>query len=197
MEKCNVEWCGKLVYAKGLCKGHYKHLLKWGEVRRTRFTPNEILIHDNYAEIVLYTSDGQEKARAKIDLEDVENVKDKKWCISGNGYVFHSHKGRILLHQEILGAKFVDHINNDRLDNRRANLREATSSQNMMNRKPWKRSKTGFKGVIPRGGKFIAAVYPNKVQIKFGPFDTAEEAAAAYNVAALKYYGEFAYLNVV
>jgi hypothetical protein len=88
----------------------------------------------------------------------------------------------------------VDHINGDRLDNRRENLRIVTRSQNAMNRK-WNGSKP--KGVSrnynPRSLKpFTARIQFNGKPIFLGNFSTVEEAAQAYNEAAAKYFGEYA-----
>ncbi len=84
----------------------------------------------------------------------------------------------------------VDHINGDGLDNRRENLRIVTRSQNLRNRKTFKNSKSGFKGVIfnPVNGKW-------KAIINLGTFDTSEEAAKAYDEAIKKLFGPLAKPN--
>jgi HNH endonuclease/AP2 domain len=106
------------------------------------------------------------------------------------------------MHRMVLGstAEIVDHINGNGLDNRRANLRDATKSQNQQNRKrPNKNNKSGYKGVYWHGtaSKWVAAI---TVESKFhglGLYEKKEEAALAYNVAALRLYGEFAALNQI
>lgn len=105
----------------------------------------------------------------------------------------------VYLHRVILSATagvLVDHINGDGLDNRRANLRLATLSQNLMNRVST--SATGFRGVEPSYRKahpWAACLYKGKRRTRLGSFSTAEEAARAYDRAALAQYGEFAKLN--
>jgi hypothetical protein len=87
----------------------------------------------------------------------------------------------------------VDHINGNRRDNRRCNLREVTSAQNCQNRRA--ANQTGLKGVHPRGKKFFACI---RVEGKFtylGIYPTAEEAARVYDEAAHRAFGEFARLN--
>lgn len=89
----------------------------------------------------------------------------------------------------------IDHINGDPSDNRINNLRLATNSQNHMNQKP--RDGRRFKGIETRGNKFIARIVKDQVRKNLGTFNTAEEAAMAYNKAAKELFGEFARLNPV
>lgn len=91
-------------------------------------------------------------------------------------------------------AKFIDHINGDKADNRIANLREATKAQNSRNRPKTKSNTTGFKGVTfdRRKNKFKAGVMIDGKQLHLGLYPTAEEANAAYLRAAQHHFGEFA-----
>lgn len=99
------------------------------------------------------------------------------------------------LHRLILsGAKKVDHANGDGFDNRRANLREATSAQNNRNRRllPGRR----FKGVRPvKNDGFMAVVWLDNRPNYIGFFRTEMEAAIAYDAAARELFGEFARPN--
>jgi len=119
-----------------------------------------------------------------------------------------SEAGRVLLHRlimsRILGrelkrSEFVDHINGDGLDNRRENLRLATNSQNQANSGIRRNNTTGYKGVSFHKtlGKWHATIMVKGKKKHLGYFDTPEEAAEAYNDAARKYFGEFAYLNEI
>lgn len=107
----------------------------------------------------------------------------------------------VYIHRYLLNApnnKQVDHINGNTLDNRRKNLRLATASQNQANKMCY--NKYGFKGVkfsdkSRSGRKFRAIIRPNGKYISIGYFSSAKKAAIAYNVAAKKYYSEFALLN--
>jgi len=93
-----------------------------------------------------------------------------------------------------LPAKYIDHINGVRDDNRLINLREATKSQNGMNQRRRNDNSTGYKGVEYRNsqGRYRAYIYRNKKQVNLGLFDTAELAHQAYCMAAKEMYGEFA-----
>lgn len=89
----------------------------------------------------------------------------------------------------------VDHRNGNTLDNRRQNLRVATKSQNQANRGIPKNNTSGFKGVHFDGSKYRAKVVCNKQVHRLGHFDTAEQAAIAYDQKAIELFGEFAKTN--
>ncbi len=87
----------------------------------------------------------------------------------------------------------VDHRNNDGLANYRSNLRVATHEHNNLNRQFW--SKCGFKGVSKDGSRFRARIMLDGVEKLLGRFDSAVEAAIAYDAAAHELFGEFAWFN--
>ena len=87
----------------------------------------------------------------------------------------------------------IDHVNGDRADNRIANLRGATRSQNNRNTRLRKDNKIGLKGMSARpNGRYQARIRIDKKTIWLGTFDTPEEANAVYASAAIHYFGEFA-----
>jgi hypothetical protein len=107
----------------------------------------------------------------------------------------------IYLHRLILGAEkgqVVDHINGDSMDNRRSNLRFASPSLNAVN-KNTVGGVSGYRGVQRnnRGKKWRARLYVDQKALILGSYETPEEAALAYNEAALAAFGEFARLNEV
>lgn len=104
------------------------------------------------------------------------------------------------LHREIMNEPkglMVDHKNNDSLDNRRENLREATRSQNRQNVPKRKGASSRFIGVSYRKEekRWRARISCKGKRIHLGHFSDEITAAKAYDKAALKYYGEFARIN--
>lgn len=142
-----------------------------------------------------------------IDKEDWERLNHLTWCVDRNGYVVNSQKYRegarvrsrkVMLHRIITNAPRgmeVDHINHDPLDNRRCNLRIVTRQQNVVNGRGVPNSSSRYKGVTKRGEKWSAGIKINGKNIRLGCFMREEDAARAYDVAAVKAWGEFAYQN--
>ncbi len=93
-------------------------------------------------------------------------------------------------------GEVVDHINRNKLDNRRANLRICTQSQNLMNRGKTKANTSGYKGVTRYRGKWLAQIGfkdgAKRRYIHIAKFDNAIEAAQAYYAVALQIAGEYA-----
>jgi hypothetical protein len=89
--------------------------------------------------------------------------------------------------------KQIDHINTIKTDDKISNLREATNTQNQMNRKPPANS-TGFPGVKRQWNRFSASMRKNGKPFYLGSFGTPQEAAEAYRNAVREHHGEFARL---
>lgn len=112
----------------------------------------------------------------------------------------HGDQRTFKMHRVILGAPagvLVDHRNSDTLDNRRSNLRLATQAQNAQNMRPQSRSTHGLKGVHfdKITGRWRAQIKADGIRYHLGRFDSQEDAARAYDQAALEHWGEFAWLN--
>jgi len=105
------------------------------------------------------------------------------------------------MHREVIHPPdhlFVDHINHNGLDNRKANLRPATCAQNNYNSRHFRKSKSSkYRGVNwnKQRKKWFALINYNKKEKFIGAFKDEKQAAKAYDKAAKKYHGEFASLN--
>lgn len=105
---------------------------------------------------------------------------------------------KLYLHRFVTAAKsgtIIDHQNGDPLDNRRSNLRRASSAQNSANSKRPVTNGTGLKGVSKRGSKFRAFIHKAGTTHALGSFDTAKAAACRYDREAKKLFGRFAKTN--
>jgi hypothetical protein len=87
----------------------------------------------------------------------------------------------------------VDHINGNKLDNRRSNLRICTQAENQRNRGKQRNNVSGHKGVTwyARTSKWRVSIVLNKKHIHLGYFNLVSEAQKAYENAATEYHGEF------
>lgn len=139
---------------------------------------------------------------AIVDESDYEELSKHKWTLKGDGY---AHRGTprperkwILMHRQImqpLTSMQVDHINGNRLDNRRCNLRICTLAENRMNTPKQSRNTSGYKGVSlhKQSGLWVAKIRHDTV----GYYKTKLEAAIRYNELAPSYFGEYAKLNII
>ena len=148
-----------------------------------------------------------------IDDEDLERVKKRGvWQLSSHGYV---RRTEGYLHKFLMNpgkGLTVDHIDGNKMNNRKENLRICTQAENMRNVKVGRyknKSCKRFKGVCklkikkpfdriyPKGKKWRAYIVQDDKQRHLGYFVTQKEAAEKYNKAAIELFGEYAHLNEV
>ena len=138
---------------------------------------------------------------AIVDDADFEWLNRRKWFArfcKGHWYAYSGHS-QILMHRLIMNCpkgKEIDHWNNNGLDNRRANIRECSHSQNMAN-KPGRSKISKYKGLVYHklAHKWRARIRCNYRCFHLGLFDSEINAAKAYDKKAKELFGEFAYLN--
>lgn len=141
------------------------------------------------------------KGYAIVDDSDFDWLNKYRWYLNDSGYAIHkSEKETFRMHRLILDTpkgKDTDHVNGNKLDNRRENLRIATRSQNMANRHFHKDSTSKCKGVYWNKNRkqWQVKICINYKSIFLGSFDNKIEAAKVYASKAKELFGEFALLK--
>lgn len=141
---------------------------------------------------------------ALVDDEDYEWLMQWKWYAANLGRSWYAARWRrkvdgpgpvmIFMHRVILGVaqnRQADHINGNGLDNRRFNLRPATSSMNSCNRRPIRLRKDKLPiGVYPQLKRFRARFRPKGCDINLGVYDNPEDAKRAYDAACAEFMAQ-------
>ncbi len=196
--KCDI--CGREIKNKicthgyVLCNKHYNQFRKYGKFLdnnpRTIYDLNEFHVCDDVTYIDLYDKECNVIAQVIIDTEDLGKVRYTKWKLSNSGYAMNTPKfsgnNKHMTHVILGTDEFVDHINHNKLDNRKCNLRVVTKSQNAMNSK--------HNGVsVMKNGMFYAYIKKNQKMINLGHYIFEDEALWARWYAEKIIFGEFAY----
>lgn len=209
---CKIEDCsniggydkskGKHYLSLGYCEKHYRRYKRHGVAdMATRSDDRPAIVEGDIVKIPLGVE--AKYGYAIVDARDA-HIGDTKWVLSNNGYVYN---GKTLLHHAVVGhpplGKDTDHINRNKLDNRRSNLRFISRKNNTFNRGLRSNNTTGYVGVsILKNAikKRYTACYSRSINgrnktIYIGSFETAKEAAIARDKIVAKIHGEYAYLN--
>lgn len=144
-----------------------------------------------------------------VDNEDYDFIKAYgSWNLDNKGYarvskMINKIRKTIRMHRliaermeyNISTNTVVDHINRNKLDNRRCNLRVVSRSQNGANSSR-NENQVGYRGVYKNYDKWVAQISINGKVKHLGRFDSAQQAAKAYNKTAIEYFGDCAVLNL-
>lgn len=156
-----------------------------------RVNTNRYNFKDDYVEILT-----RKNQVILIDKDDFEKCKKLSWCVDNRGYANGGNKelGTVRLHRYILNPpkdKQVDHINHNKLDNRKCNLRIVTNQENQFNRIPSKNNKSGYVGVYynKECKKWCCQITLNRKCVHSELFDTKEQAIEKRKLLEEKYYG--------
>ncbi len=143
----------------------------------------------------------------RVDLVDWPEVSQYRWYavkghktfyVQSSIYIPDTQSSRkVYLHKLITDAPRTDHEDRDGLNNCRRNLRACSPSQNGQNTGVCSNNRSGFRGVYwnKKAEKWLAQIRVHPRRLSLGLFETAEDAARAYDLAARTYFGEFAYQN--
>lgn len=193
---CSLGWCDDKVLARGLCKRHYSSFFKSGGRDESKYPKihkgNIFTIKDDHVTFTM-----KKNKVCIFDLSDLDLVKKYTWHI-GKGYACTgTPDGRIDMHRLIMDfPKEVDHINGNRLDNRRKNLRRVTHQQNCWNVKKT-RGTSKYLGVswVKERRKWRAHIRIAPKNLFLGYYTNEEDAAMVRDRWVMEHRGEYGVLN--
>ena len=196
---CDV--CGSkhhVIYHNGsyYCLRHYSQIKNFGGLKDvTVFDRNEYYINDNVAHIILRNGKNQDIAEVKIDIDDIDSVIKYKWRLNTWGYAESIINDKHVLMQRFIMNEYdkcniVDHINRDKLDNRKSNLRIVDKSFNAVNTDIRLNNTSGVTGVswFKPAGLWRAYINYQGNRIELGYYKKYEDAVVARLNAENKYY---------
>lgn len=183
---CQVESCGRKHYGHGYCEKHLRRSRKNGET----VSKNIYNVGEKFYRVEIFDRNFIKVGEALVDSEDIIKIKGFKWHVHPNGYV-HNNKGTPM-HHIILDFIFdgystvVDHINGNRKDNRKSNLRLVSNGENCLNRHSLNsNNSSGYYGVCwkKESKKWCARITRDGKRVHLGYFVNKDDAAMAYDKA--------------
>lgn len=186
---CTCEFCGELFLRESGQTRRFCSTWCTGQsaLRKSRGVP----VFPEPVEGAFWVSVGPQMF-ALVDLADAPLVEGRTWTIK-HGYPATWIRGRLVtMHRILMDGPEIDHLDRDRLNNRRSNLRVATRLENVLNRGLQKNNTSGHKGVTRCGSKWKSQAGSGKSgTFKYlGVYATVEEAAAAYDAHMRATYGD-------
>lgn len=190
VEKRQCNYCGKDIFLSP-SRTHQERFFCNNDCFKKSRKTNKYIKCENYYKILVYTPKYGLK-EILIDLDDIDKAKQYHWYVQDEyataNIKENNKRNTIRLHRLILNyfdKLYIDHINHNRLDNRKCNLRIVTGSQNQQNLTP---KKNGYRGVYKSGKKFKAQIKINGKNMYLGTFDLFEKAKKARIEAEQKYF---------
>ena len=188
---------------KMYCKKHYNHIYRYDKIiNKTIYDKNDIEYdyNNNIAYIIIRDKYQNINGKAIIDIDDVDNISRYKWYLS---YGYPVTKGvdknnNIDIANVIFNNydNMYDHIDNNRLNNRKSNLRPVSSHQNAMNMGKKNTNTSGVTGVsskkVKGGIKWYSVITYNYESIWLGCYNTFDEAVVARLKGEAKYFKNYA-----
>lgn len=151
---------------------------------------------NGYCIIQLYNSNKDTIAEVIVDEDDYHHLIQFSWHLT-RGYVSSKKLGS--LHRYVMnydGEAIIDHINNNKLDNRKENLRIVSRQQNSQNKSSSKNSSSKYIGVSKNSNKWSAYITIDGVKKYIGVYENEKDAAMARDEYTKKYFGEYGNLNI-
>lgn len=179
------------------CNKHWQSMYRYGTPYGKPYKGNEYVVKGDCVEFK--TTDG---ATYLVDLDDFDLVKESKWIDNASGYLVRNLNQNTIqrLQRVVMNVNdpnlVVDHINGDRHDNRKCNLRVTTNKNNSRNARLAKNNSSGYTGVRElSNNRYQARIMVDRKEINLGHYEAFEEAKIARIKGEQKYFGEYAPSN--
>lgn len=192
---CSVEGCNRKHHANGYCERHNRQVQEkghiYGLINKTKFDPNAYEIEGNICKIFLCDERGTVKGAAMIDVSDMDRTIKRKWHLARTGYAVSDNLNMapFIMRTETDKNIVIDHINQNKLDNRKVNLRITNKSINAFNTKMRVDNTSGYRGVSwdKEKNKWCARITINGKQRQIGRYSDIDDAISARKNAEREY----------